>query len=434
MSTVYLSMAGDIIHQGHINIIKQASKYGRVIIGLLSDEAIGNSKRLPIMNFEQRKEILENIKGVHSVIVQETLEYTKNLEMLKPNYVMHGDDWKIGPQQYIREQVIHQLKAWGGLLIEVPYTKGISISSIDELFQERGISPENRCKRLRYLLASKDIVRVLEAHNGLTGLIVEKTVIEGEPRKCFDAIWLSSLCDSTAKGKPDIELVDYSSRIATINEILEVCSIPIIVDGDTGGLVEHFVYNVQTLERLGVSAIIIEDKVGLKKNSLFGTDVEQHLAPPDDFASKIRAGKQAQLSSSFMIIARIESLILKQGVEDALMRAKRYIEAGADGIMIHSREKDGKEISEFMSRYKEEFTKQVPVALVPTTYNHFTESELHAMGAKIVIYANHLIRSAYLAMRKTAHSILEHGRSLEANDHCLPIKEILTLIPEKHIK
>ena len=361
-----------------------------------------------------------------------SLEYTKNLNELKPEYVIHGDDWKVGSQTYIREMVIEQLKEWGGELIEVPYTKGLSISTMDDILKTQGITPEMRCKRLRQLLASKDVVRVLEAHNGLTGLIVEKTTLEdGDNRKEFDAMWVSSLCDSTAKGKPDIELVDYTSRITTINEILEVTSKPIILDGDTGGLVEHFVYNVRTLERLGVSAIIIEDKVGLKKNSLFGTDVAQEQASIEDFAYKIRAGKQAQLGSSFMIISRIESLILKQGIDDALARAKAYIEAGADGIMIHSKEKDGSEIKEFLRRYKEECPKQVPVVAVPTTYNHLTEKELSELGCDIVIYANHLIRSAYPAMVETAKTILKNERSLEVDDRCLSIKEILKLIPEK---
>ena len=433
MSTVYLAMAGDIIHKGHINIIKEAIKYGSLTIGLLEDTVIGNNKRMPIMNFEQRKEIIENIKGVDDIVPQDSLEYTKNLNELKPKYVIHGDDWQIGAQAYIREQVIEQLKEWGGELIEVPYTKGVSISTMGDILRKQGITPEMRCKRLRQLLASKDIVRVLEAHNGLTGLIVEKTTIEeGDRERGFDAMWLSSLCDSTVKGKPDIELIDYTSRISTINEILEVTSKPIILDGDTGGLVEHFVYNVQTLERLGVSAIIIEDTVGLKTNALFGTtEVVQQRASIEDFSYKIRAGKQAQLGTSFMIIARIESLVLKQGVDDALIRAKAYISSGADAIMIYSKDRDGDELKEFLKRYKTECPKQVPVVAIPIAYNHLTEDELQELGFKIVIYANHLMRSAYPAMQETAISILKNRRSFEIDETRLPIKEILKLIPEK---
>lgn len=427
---VYIAMAGDIIHQGHINIIKEASQYGDLIVGLYTDKVIGHNKRLPIMSFEQRKDIIDNIKGVKKVIAQDTLEYTHNLNMIKPSVVVHGDDWKIGAQSYLRDQVIVQLQEWGGTLVEIPYTRGISISTMNDLLKEQGTTPEMRCKRLRDLLVSKDVVRVLEAHNGLTGLIVEKTTVEknGE-KKAFDAMWISSLCDSTAKGKPDIELVDYTSRMNTINEILEVTSKPIILDGDTGGLVEHFVYNVRTLERLGVSAIIIEDKIGLKKNSLFGVDVLQQQANIEDFSNKIHAGKQAQRGESFMIIARIESLILKQGMDDAIARAKTYINAGADGIMIHSKERDGSEIKEFMTRLRTETPQKVPVIAVPTTYNHLTEKELCELGFDIVIYANHLIRSAYPAMVDTAKKILEHERSLEVDDQCLSIKEILTLIP-----
>jgi len=433
MKKVYLVMTGDIIHHGHINIITEARKYGEVIVGLLTDEAIASYKRIPLLNYEQRKKIVENIKGVSQVIPQRTLDYTENLEMIKPDYVIHGDDWREGIQKSIREKVIETLKKWDGELIEVEYTKGVSGSLLDEKIKKIGTTPEIRLKKLRRLIELKPFVRVIEASNGLTGLIAENTKIvkNGQVRE-FDAMWVSSLCDSTLKGKPDIELVDLTSRINTINEIMEVTTKPIILDGDTGGLKEHFVYNVRTLERLGVSAIIIEDKIGLKKNSLFGTEVEQFQDDPKNFAEKINAGKKALVTEDFMIIARIESLILKAGIEDALKRAKMYIEAGADGIMIHSKEKDPQEIIEFCKEYKKLDVK-VPLVAVPTTYNSITEEELAEFGVKIIIYANHLLRSAYPAMKKTAETILENGRSLEADKYCSSIKEILTLIPTEEI-
>lgn len=433
MKKVYLAMTGDIIHHGHINIITEARKYGEVIVGLLTDEAIASYKRIPLLNYEQRKKIVENIKGVSQVIPQRTLDYTENLEMIKPDYVIHGDDWREGIQKSIREKVIETLKKWDGELIEVEYTKGVSGSLLDEKIKKIGTTPEIRLKKLRRLIELKPFVRVIEASNGLTGLIAENTKIvkNGQVRE-FDAMWVSSLCDSTLKGKPDIELVDLTSRINTINEIMEVTTKPIILDGDTGGLKEHFVYNVRTLERLGVSAIIIEDKIGLKKNSLFGTEVEQFQDDPKNFAEKINAGKKALVAEDFMIIARIESLILKAGIEDALKRAKIYIEAGADGIMIHSKEKDPQEIIEFCKEYKKLDVK-VPLVAVPTTYNSITEEELAEFGVKIIIYANHLLRSAYPAMKKTAETILENGRSLEADKYCSSIKEILTLIPTEEI-
>lgn len=433
MKKVYLVMTGDIIHHGHINIITEARKYGEVIVGLLTDEAIASYKRIPLLNYEQRKKIVENIKGVSQVIPQRTLDYTENLEMIKPDYVIHGDDWREGIQKSIREKVIETLKKWDGELIEVEYTKGVSGSLLDEKIKKIGTTPEIRLKKLRMLIELKPFVRVIEASNGLTGLIAENTKIvkNGQVRE-FDAMWVSSLCDSTLKGKPDIELVDLTSRINTINEIMEVTTKPIILDGDTGGLKEHFVYNVRTLERLGVSAIIIEDKIGLKKNSLFGTEVEQFQDDPKNFAEKINAGKKALVTEDFMIIARIESLILKAGIEDALKRAKMYIEAGADGIMIHSKEKDPQEIIEFCKEYKKLDVK-VPLVAVPTTYNSITEEELAEFGVKIIIYANHLLRSAYPAMKKTAETILENGRSLEADKYCSSIKEILTLIPSEEI-
>ncbi len=429
MKKVYLAMSADIIHHGHINVIAEARKLGDVTVGILTDEVIATYKRLPVVDFEQRKKIVENLKGVSRVVAQDTLDYVPNLMKLKPDYVVHGDDWKTGVQQEIREKVIEALKEWGGELVEVEYTKGVSVSMLEQALQDVGTTPQLRINRLRKLLDVKPVVRVMEAHNGLTGLIVEKLkVSQGDMVKQFDGMWVSSLCDSTVKGKPDIELVDSSSRLNTINDILEVTTKPIIMDGDTGGQVEHFAYLVKSLERLGVSAVIIEDKIGLKKNSLFGTEVEQQQDSIENFCQKITRGKQAQVAEDFMVIARIESLILKAGVEDALQRARAYLKAGADGIMIHSKEKEPDEIFEFCREYRK-FNKKAALVAVPTTYNLVKESELAEAGVNIVIYANHLLRSAYPAMVNTARCILENERACESEDYCMPIKDILHLIP-----
>jgi phosphoenolpyruvate phosphomutase len=429
MKTVYVAMSADIIHQGHLRVINEARNLGDVIVGLHTDDVIRGYWRNPIMKYEERKEVVSNIKGVISVFPQDSLDQVQNLIDIKPDYVVHGDDWLEGSQKELREKVIDAIKEWGGELVEVPYTHGVSISKLDEELMQIGITPQMRMKSLKESIYSKKPVRILEAHNGLTGLIVEKTKVEKDGKiKEFDGMWISSLCDSTAKGKPDIELVDLTSRLNTINDILEVTRKPIIVDGDTGGQIEHFVYTVKTLERLGVSAIIIEDKTGLKKNSLFGTDVIQTQDTIEHFSDKIRAGREARATSDFMIISRIESLIARSGMDDAINRAKAYIEAGADGIMIHSKEKDGKEIVEFCRRYNE-FENRVPLIVVPTSYNFMKEEELVELGINVIIYANHLIRSAYPAMVNTAKSILENERSKEASINCMPIKEILTLIP-----
>jgi phosphoenolpyruvate phosphomutase len=429
MKTVYVAMSADIIHQGHLNVLNEARKFGDVIVGLHTDDVIRGYWRNPIMKYEERKEVVSNIKGVVSVIPQDSLDQVPNIREIKPDYVLHGDDWKEGVQKELRDKVIEAISEWGGKLVEVPYTQGVSISKLDEELAQIGITPQMRMKSLKELIYSKKPVRILEAHNGLTGLIVEKTKVEKEGRiKEFDGMWISSLCDSTAKGKPDIELVDLTSRLNTINDILEVTTKPIIVDGDTGGQIEHFVYTVKTLERLGVSAIIIEDKTGLKKNSLFGTAVVQTQDTIEHFSDKIRAGREARVTSDFMIISRIESLIAGAGMENAIERAKAYIEAGTDGIMIHSKEKNGEEIIEFCRRYNG-FENKVPLIVVPTSYNFMKEDELIELGVSVVIYANHLIRSAYPAMVNTAKSILENGRSKEASINCMPIKEILTLIP-----
>lgn len=429
MKRVYVGMSADLIHHGHLNIIKEAAKYGKVTIGLLTDRAIASYKRLPHLPFEQRKLIVENLKGVEEVVAQETLDYVPNLRKLKPDFVVHGDDWKTGVQRKTRQAVIDALKEWGGELIEVPYTQGISSTVLNAKMRELGTTPEVRMRKLKRLIEAKPIVRVLEAHNGLSGLIVENTKVAVDNKtEEFDCMWLSSLTDSTIKGKPDIEYVDLTSRLKTIDEILEVTTKPIIFDADTGGITEHFVFKVRTLERLGVSAAIIEDKVGLKKNSLFGTDVEQTQDSIENFCFKISEGKRARVTEDFMIIARIESLILKKGMEDALKRAAAYIEAGADGIMIHSKEKQPDEILEFCDKYNK-FDQRVPLVVVPSSYNKITEQELINAGVNVVIYANHLIRSAYPAMVKTAESILQHKRSYEASDCCTSIKEIITLIP-----
>lgn len=427
---VYVPMAVDILHTGHLNIIEVARNLGDVTIGLLTDEAIVNYKRLPMLEFEKRKKIVENIKGVKSIVTQDTYDYEPILKKLKPDYLVHGDDWKTGFQSQMRKKIIKLLDEWGGKLVEPEYTKGISSTALIDEINKNGITADTRRRSLNRLLTVKPLVRIIEAHTGLTGLIAEKTYIEKDGKRIeFDGIWESSLTDSTIKGKPDTELVDFSSRFSTIEEILEVTTKPIIVDGDTGGRIEHFKFRVKTLDRLGVSAVIIEDKIGAKRNSLFGTEVQQNQDEIENFCSKISEGKKAQVSSDFMIIARIESLILKEGMENALKRAKAYIGAGADGIMIHSKEKDGKEIIEFCNKFQK-FQNRVPLIVVPSTYHHMTENELQDLGVNVVIYANHLLRAAYPTMVNTAKSILEHGRAKEASEkYCMPIKDIITLIP-----
>ena len=426
---VYVGMSADLIHPGHINILEKASELGEVTVGVLTDRAIASYKRLPYMTYEQRASIVKNLRQVSDVIPQDTLDYSQNLEKLKPDFVVHGDDWKEGVQQKTRENVIQVIRKCGGKLVEVPYTTGISSTSLNKAVKELGTTPQIRLASLRRLLAAKPLVRFLDIHNALSGLIVEHCSVDtSEGSKSFDGMWGSSLTDSTAKGKPDIEAVDVTSRMSTLNEALEVTTKPIIYDGDTGGQVEHFKFTVKTLERLGVSAVIIEDKTGLKKNSLFGTDVEQTQDSIENFCHKISEAKKVQATEDFMVIARIESLILDQGVDDAIKRAGAYLKAGADGIMIHSRHRDPSEIFEFCERYNLIDDKKTLVA-VPSSYNEVTEKELANRGVNVVIYANHLLRSAYPAMMNTAKSILINERSFECDSNLLSIKNILELIP-----
>ena len=430
MAVAYACFCTDLIHEGHRNIIRTAALYGEVVAGVLSDEAMIRYNRFPTVSIRERIRMLEEVDEVSRVVVQEEILYDRVFAEIKPDYIIHGDNWSSGPEEIIRKNVIANTRRYGGKLIEVPYTYSPEIRKMDDIAKEKLAMPEYRRKRLRQLLKLCPIVKAVEVHSGLTGLIAEKTVVEnGETLDQFDAMWISSLCDSTAKGKPDLELVDMSSRLRTIDDVMDVTTKPIILDGDTGGLVEHFVYNVRTMERMGVSAVIIEDKKGLKKNSLFGTEVEQTQDSIENFCEKIRMGKEALRTREFMIIARIESLILEKGMEDALKRASAYVGAGADGIMIHSRKRQADEIYEFCDRFREK-EREVPIVVVPTTYNSVTEAELAEHGINIVIYANQLTRSAFPAMKETAETILRNHRALEADSRLMSFKEIITLIDE----
>ncbi len=426
---VYIGMTADVMHPGLINVITEGAKYGDVVIGLLTDKAIAEYKRLPYLNYEQRKAVVENIKGVVEVVSQEDWNYAPNLLKYKPNFMIHGDDWNSSSQKQFRDLAFEAMATVGGVVIEIPYTKEINSSEFVESINSIGTTPQVRLKTLRRLIDSKPIVRILESHSGLTGLIAEKTNVEVDGKRVeFDGMWSSSLTDSTSKGKPDIEAVDITTRMHGLTDMLECTTKPIIYDGDTGGKPEHFEFTVRTLERNGISAVIVEDKIGLKKNSLFGTAVPQTQDSIENFSNKIKTGKRAQVTEEFMIIARVESLILGKSVDDALERAFAYVKAGADGVMIHSKESTGEDIIEFCERFRKE-DKVTPIVVVPSTFNHITEEEFANIGVNIVIYANHMLRASYPAMYNVAKQILIDGRSLEASEDCMSIKSILELIP-----
>lgn len=430
MPKVYTCFCTDIIHEGHLNIIREARKLGDLTVGVLTDSEMVRYNRFPTRTTEERMNMVKAIPGVNEVIEQKQIMYDEVISTLKPDFIVHGDNWGDPAMQAIRGNILKLTEEYGGELVEIPYTHNESVEKLDRQMREKLSMPEFRRGRLRKLFDMIPIIKTIEVHSGLTGLIAEKTIVaDGEAISQFDAMWISSLCDSTEKGKPDIELVDMTSRFRTIDDVLEVTTKPIIFDGDTGGLTEHFVYTVRSLERMGVSAVIIEDKTGLKKNSLFGTEVEQTQDSIENFCDKIRAGKKAQLSDDFMIIARIESLILGKGQADALERAGAYVKAGADGIMIHSRSKSPDEIFSFCDAFRAE-DKITPIVVVPSTYNSVTENELMEHGVNIVIYANQMLRAAFPAMEKTAKSILINRRAKEADGDLMSIKDIITLIDE----
>lgn len=429
MKNAYIGMTIDILHHGHINIINEARKYGDVIIGLLTDAAVSDHKRLPYLSWEQRKRIVENIAGVVRVVPQEEWDYGPNLRRYKPDFMVHGTDWLDGPMAPYRDLALAALAEYGGKVVEVPYTQGVSSSSMAAQLDALGTTPDIRRATMRRLMASKPLSRFIEAHNPISALIAEHSRVEvnGKNRQ-FDGFWSSSLTDSTVRGKPDIEALDINNRLANISDIFDVTTKPLIMDADTGGKIEHFELHVRSMERLGISVAIIEDKRGLKKNSLFGTDVFQTQEEIEPFCDKIRAGRAARVGQDFMIIARIESLIFDKGVGDALKRAEAYAAAGVDGIMIHSRKKDPSEIFEFADLFRQSFP-FLPLVSVPTSYNVVTEDELAERGFNIVIYANHLMRAAYPAMQNVAQDILRHGRSLEVDSRLMSIKDVLELIP-----
>ena len=428
--TVFMSIGADVIHGGHIEIIHRAAELGELTVGVLTDEVVASYKRHPLLTCEERMKIASGLKGVAHVVQQDDIGYAAPLRALRPDYVVHGDDWREGFQKPVREECLRLLAEYGGELVEFPYSHNDEYDRLEAAARAQASIPDLRRGRLRRLIEKKGLITCMEAHNGLTGLIAEKTaVMENGVIRQFDGMWVSSLCDSTTKGKPDIELVDMTSRFRTIDDLTEVTTKPIIFDGDTGGLAEHFVYTVRSLEKLGVSAVIIEDKKGLKKNSLFGTEAAQVQDSIENFSAKIAAGKRAQKSSDFMIIARIESLILERGMEDALARASAFVQAGADGVMIHSRRKEPDEIFEFVERFRKT-DPDTPLVVVPTSFHAVTEGEFRRRGVNIVIYANQLMRSQVPAMRRTAETILRHHRALEADEELMPFGEIIRMIPD----
>ena len=427
--TVYIALTADSIHHGHMRLIEKGRQLGDITIGLISDKAVAEYKRLPFLNFLQRKKILINLKGVKKVVSQNEWDYSNNVKKIKPDYLVHGDDWKVGYMSGIRKKVIKIMKSYGGKLIEIPYTKGISSAALIDNQNQISSTPDLRRGLLRRLLESKKIVRIIETHNPISAIIAENTYLEKKGKRLgFDGFWSSSLTDSTMMGKPDNESLDISMRLKGVDQIFDVTSKPLIFDGDTGGKIEHFDSKIKTMERLGISSIIIEDKKGLKKNSLLSNTKSQIQEDIKIFSKKISTGKKAQLSSDFMIIARIESFILGKNLKDAIKRAHAYIDAGADGIMIHSKSNNPKEIFNFSKMFRKNY-KDIPLISVPSSYNQVKEKQLYENGFNIVIYANHLLRAAYPAMKEVAKNILSNSRSKEVDKKLLSIKEILNLIP-----
>ncbi|MDJ0824059.1 MAG: phosphoenolpyruvate mutase [Rhodobacter sp.] len=425
---VYVSMTAEILHNGHLRILKEAKKHGRVTVGLLTDRALENKKPIPLLSFEQRKEILEALDCVDEVIAQDEWDYDACIDTHKPRVFVHGDKWD-GPLTGMRERAIARLESYGGTFVELPYSHEFDGTHIAPQMAASLATPFAKQKAFRRMMQSKRLVRFLEAHSPLAALIGEHTKVQrnGDVLQ-YDGFWSSSLTDSTEMGLPDIEALDVTRRLQNIDEIFEVTTKPLVFDADTGGKAEHFELKVRTMERMGIAAAIIEDKTGLKKNSLLGTSVPQTQASIPEFQEKIRAGIEGQKYRGMMIIARLESLILGQGIDDALRRADAYVTAGAGAVMIHSKERDPAQVFAFTDAFAQDHP-EVPIVAVPSSYNTVHDHELQAHGIKMIIYANHMLRSSYKAMEQTARAILEHGRTAEIEDEIITIPQILKLIP-----
>ncbi|MAJ86251.1 MAG: phosphoenolpyruvate mutase [Candidatus Pelagibacter sp.] len=421
---VYVCLAADILHEGHVNILKKASKHGDVTVGLMTDNAIGKYKKIPFLNYHQREVVVKNLSMVKKVIPQYTMDFRPNLRLLKPDYVVHGDIWKPALKK-LRKEVVEQLKKWSGKLIEYPYTKNISSSSIKENIINSPLFNVSRVSMLKRLLSVKGFVRIIEAHSPLAGLIIENTKYKKNKNdKEYDGMWSSSLTESLMRGKPDNQSVELSTRITALNELLDITTKPIIFDADNGGRIEHLSYRINTLERQGVSAIVIEDKIGLKKNSLFKNQKNAQQDSIKNFCKKLKVAAKSKNSKDFFIVARIESFILGKGLQDALKRAKAYSNSGADAILIHSKENNPKEIFKFSKIYKK-FNNHKHLIAVPSSYSKTLEKDLIKNGFNIVIYANHMLRASYLSMKKLALDILKNSRSFESEKKISKISDLL---------
>jgi phosphoenolpyruvate phosphomutase len=427
--TVFVVMSAEIFHPGHLNIIKVARDLGEVTVGLATDRFNARYKRLTLMSYEDRKAIVENINGVKNVIAQDTLDLAPILRELRPDYFVHGDDWKFGPLKAVRQQVLEVMQEWGGVLVEPPYTEGISSTKLNAAWRSIGATPETRIRHFRRMLEFQPVVRLLEVHNSLSGIIIERTLVEGNERdKEFDGMWYSDLTDSLAKGKPNSSFVDLTSRINTIHGILESTTKPLIVEAGNGGITEHFVSTVKTLERLGVSAVVIADKVGYEGAvfSLNGNEPVQEDV--NDFARKIASGKKTQVNKDFSIITQINSLVMHEDVENALRRARVYIEAGVDALMIHSNVETLTDFFEFCRSYRNLEDKVPLLAAIPAR-SSLDEDQLISAGVQFIVYPDQLLRAAYTSMLNAAKTLLIQARASDVDELYAPISEICDFVP-----
>ncbi len=407
--TVYVGMSADLVHPGHINLLREAASLGRVTVGLLTDRAISSYKRMPFLTFEQRRAVIEHIAFVTAVVPQDTLDYTDNLRLLRPDFVVHGDDWRNGVQAQTRRRVLDVLREWGGTLVEPPYTEGISSTALRMAAMDIGFAPGVRQRRLRRMLDCKPLVRVMQAHDGLSAHIVDRLeeTTQGAPRE-YDAIWVDSLAGAPIRGKPDPLPFDLSSRLVTLHEILDATTKPLICNAGGAGHAAGVTAAVRTLERIGVSAIVIDTEVTDRR----AVPAMAASAPPQDdmaaFIREIAAARDARVTPDFMIIARINDRTRDCGADRMMARAAAGVDAGADAVMCDSDPVNPDGIFDLCRRYRRLMNGH-PLLVGLSGTEGLQEHDLASAGASMVVYTDTLLRAAREAMISAASQVLSCG-------------------------
>jgi len=420
--TVYVGMVGDMLHVGHINILKTAARLGRVTVGVLTDRAVVGYKRLPLLAFEDRVRVVESIADVAAVVPQKTLSYVENLRALRPDYVVHGDDWRYGDQvSRARAEVIATLGEWGGELVEVAYTKGISSTAIHRSGAADALFSGTRQGRLRRLLAAKPTLRIVEAHSGLSAKIAAE-VRGPDGATGFDAVWQSGLTDAIHRGKSDGGAVDRGRRLQAVEEILDAGPLPLIYDGRAAGRPETVFDLTRALDKAGVSALCLGDRSDPDRT---GPEMS-----PAETVAQIEAVRAACPTGAVMAISRIVVAAPGNGgsgaLDRALDRALALLEAGSDAVMFDSAADTAEPILDIAARLRRQ-RRDVPLFAAQSDRWGAPIHRFENAGIDAVVYETHLLRATVAPMRRAATALLAEGTG-PAPD-LTPLPELRGLFP-----